>query len=169
MDKIERFTNFIKQESLLLDQFIEQGRVKRTLIILNRVEELDKLIQKESVLVNSFRNLEAGRFQLQQELGGEWQAKGDELTAQALIAHIRIDDASAADELQSATDDLETRLHTLAAINDENNGLLNLALSYVNEIQAIINGDVAGTYSETGRWADETTSRPQRRILDTKA
>ena len=52
--------------------------------------------------------------------------------------------------------------------DSHNNELIEQSLQYIESVQAILNGDIAGTYSDKGSPVDEKSGR-QINLLDTRA
>jgi flagellar biosynthesis/type III secretory pathway chaperone len=65
-------------------------------------------------------------------------------------------------------DRLSYNLDRLKVINKHNNELIEQSLQYIESIQALLNGDIAGTYTDRGDLADEKTGR-RINLLDTRA
>jgi hypothetical protein len=71
-------------------------------------------------------------------------------------------------EFEETINRLSYNLTRLKAINNHNNELIEQSLQYIETIQAILNGDIAGTYSDKGRPVDEKKGR-RVNLLDTQA
>ena len=66
---------------------------------------------------------------------------------------------AAKEEFEEAVNRLGFNLARLKAINNHNNELIEQSFQYRN-LQAILNGDIAGTYSDKGRPVDEKGHQP---------
>lgn len=170
MDKyIQDFIAILVRQNRLLDSLVELGEEKRKIIILGQVEQLDKLMQKEGIIVSNLEKLEGARFKLQGQFAQNWGVPVKELTANVVLVKVKELYPFYTEDLQVQIDNLSNNINRLRGINSENNELLNMSLDYIEEMQSLLTGDIAGTYSRQGQQVDETTSRPHLRILDKKA
>ena len=63
MDKLlQNFMAVLNQESRLVQDLIELGEKKRQSIVAGRVEELEKIVRKEGIVVSNLEKLEGARF-----------------------------------------------------------------------------------------------------------
>ncbi|HZK43214.1 MAG TPA: flagellar protein FlgN [Syntrophomonadaceae bacterium] len=145
------------------------GMEKQQLIIANKVKELDNLIRKEGLMVSNLTRLEKSRFDLQDRLAQELGVATPDLSADVLIEKTRIDFAELSAELGEQINQLAYKLTHLQAINMHNNELIEQSLEYIDLMQSLIDGDVAGTYSPQGQQTQETNTRPSVNLLDEKA
>lgn len=168
MEKLlQEFMDIIARQNEVLDQIAETGRQKQQIIIAGKVKELDSLIQKEGILISTLEKLEGARFKLQQEISSGWAAEGT-VSAGQLLAQVKQNLPHLSPEMETVLHRLSFNLARLKAINDHNNELIEHSLQYIQTLQAVMNGDVAGTYSDKGRPADEGTGR-RVNLLDTRA
>ncbi|MDD4802886.1 MAG: flagellar export chaperone FlgN [Syntrophomonas sp.] len=168
-NEIRHFLELLQKQNLVLENLLELEEKKRQVIILGQVEELNKIIPKEGMLVSDLEKLEDARFKSQTKLAEIWEIPVEELSADKIILNVNQNLPEIEAELQSAVKQIAEQLDRLKASNNENNDLINLSLEYIHTMQSMLNGEVAGTYTNTGVQVDETTVRPALRLLDKKA
>ncbi|PKM77589.1 MAG: hypothetical protein CVU90_06995 [Firmicutes bacterium HGW-Firmicutes-15] len=162
------FIDILGKQNRVLDSLVQMEEKKRQVIILGQVEELNKIMQKEGILVSNIQKLEDARFKSHEKLARIWGMSVDELPASLISARVKETWPELAGELQVAIEKLTHSLSQLKAMNEENNNLINQSLDYIHSLQSLLTGEVAGTYSDMGMQVDETTSRPTIRLLDKK-
>lgn len=168
MDKL--LLNFIEATARInqvLEDLVQMGQAKQKLIILGRVQELDKLIQKEGILVSNLEKLEGARFKLQGELASGWGMPLEELTANTILDRLQTDRHQSYDHFKSEIEKLTQNLGRLRDLNSGNDELINQSLDYIDMMQSLLYGDIAGTYSEKGLQTQEKLPHPN--LLDKKA
>ncbi len=166
---IPEFKDTLGRQNRLLESLIDLGEEKRRVIVLGDVEQLDKLMQKEGIIVSNLEKLEGARFQLQRDLARKWDMPAEQATAAVIITRVKQDCPEYFKDMDMEIKRLRQATARLREINNENNDLINISLNYVNEMQALFSGEVAGTYSREGQQVDESVSRPNLRMLDRKA
>lgn len=170
MDKLlPAFIDATTRLNQVMDTLVQMGQAKQQLIILGRVQELDKLIQKEGIIVSNLEKLEGARFKLQEEIASRWGIAPAELTVAELLKRLEAEHQDSYDTCQAEIQKLIYNLDRLRAVNSSNNDLINQSLNYIDEIQSVLYGDVAGIYSEKGLQSAEEPLRPHISILDKKA
>lgn len=157
------------QENKLLQTLCQIGEDKKKLIILGKLEELEQITQREGLIASNLEKVEAERFKNQQKLAAIWEMPAEELVASTLIEKARQEISACAADLQKEVEQLNISIARLNDINSENNELINMSLDYIDEMQAVLVGQSAGTYSNAAEQVDESSSRPSIRLLDTKA
>lgn len=165
----QEYMQRIVEEKEIIEALLEIGQEKHRLIILGDVEELDKIIQKEGIMISHLEKVEGARFKFQGELAAKRGISIEELTARCMYEMLQDDYPDMATRIKNETEELGKSLEFLKNINKENNELLNMSMEYINEMRSILTGDGAGTYSARGKEIDENPSRPDVRLLDTKA
>lgn len=169
LDKeIEEFIRLLEKQNQALKTLITLQEEKRPIIILGKIEELNRLLPKEGIIVSNLEKLEDARFKLHLKLAQRWEMSVKELPARLILAKVKECCPEWSEKMESIVEQLEKNLFYLKTTNNNNNDLLNQSLEYVNTMQAILNGDVAGTYSDSGTQVDESSSRPIKRLLDKK-
>lgn len=153
----------------IMDTLVQMGQEKQQLIIFGRVQELDKLIQKEGITVSNLEKLEGARFKLQEEIASRWGIAPKEINVTVILEKLQEEHSGSYDAVKDEIERLSYNLDRLRAINFNNNELINQSLSYIDEIQSVLYGDVAGTYSEKGLQSEEESLRPHISLLDKKA
>ncbi len=166
-DLLGNFINATTDLNQGLLQLIDLGLEKQQLIIFNQVKELDALIRKEGNLVNQLTSLEMARYKLQESLAAYFKISPQDLTAASLLAKVEAEYGDFYGVLKEQIDELSYLLTRLKSINTHNNELIEQSLDYIDTMQSLLSGDLAGTYSEQG---EETTadSRPRVGLLDRK-
>lgn len=159
---LREFVEVMGKQNHILDQMAILGEQKQQVIIAGHVKELDSLIQKEAGLVSNLEKLENQRYKLQQKFNLP------ESTARELVEWVGQEYPQIQGEFEETVNRLGYNLARLKAINNHNNELIEQSLQYIESIQAVINGDVAGTYSHKGNPVDEKSGR-QINLLDTRA
>lgn len=159
---LREFVQVMDKENQTLDQIIALGEEKQQVIIGGKVAELDSLIQKESLLVSSLEKLENQRYNLQRQFSDHGS------TAEELVKWTGQEYPLLKQEFEEAINRLGFNLARLKAINNHNNELIEQSLQYIETMQAMLNGDIAGTYSDKGSPVDEKSGR-QINLLDTRA
>lgn len=159
---LREFVEVMEKQNHILDQMAVLGEQKQQTIIAGQVKELESLIQKEAGMVVNLEKLESQRYKLQQQ----FNMPGT--TARELVEWVGQEYPQIKREIEETVTRLGYNLARLKAINDHNNELIEQSLSYIESIQALLNGDVAGTYSDKGHPVDEKSGR-QIKLLDTRA
>lgn len=159
---LREFVEVMGKQNNILDQMAVLGEQKQRIIIAGQIKELDSLIQEEAGLVAQLEKLENQRYKLQQKLDLPGSA------AKELVEWVEQEYPQIKEELEENVNRLSYNLARLKAINNHNNELIEQSLYYIESIQAILNGDVAGTYSDKGNLVDEKSGR-QINLLDTRA
>ncbi|HBQ85528.1 MAG TPA: hypothetical protein DD811_03470, partial [Syntrophomonas sp.] len=124
------FTDTTARINQILDTLVQVGQAKQQLIISGRVQELDKLIQKEGITVSDLEKLEGARFKLQEEFASRWGIAPDELNVTVILEKLQEEHS---DSYSACKDEIETlsyNLDRLRAINFNNNELINQSLNY---------------------------------------
>lgn len=161
------FTRTIETMNQMLDQLAELGQEKQQLIIVGKVKELDNLIHKEGIVTSNLEKIEGARFKLQEQIARGWKVKAEELSAREILQRVRESYPSSFTELEEAINRLDYNLTRLKAINNHNNELIEQSLDYIKVIETVLDGDVAGTYSNEGRQAAEAAYH-NKNLLDKK-
>ncbi|MEA1962366.1 MAG: flagellar protein FlgN [Bacillota bacterium] len=169
MDLINEFITVLLRENSVLEQLIEISTEKQKMIILGQTEELDKLVQKEGIVVSNLGKLEDARFQYQIKLAQGWKLQAEELSSARLIEKMTPTHPGLLPDLKHQLEHLQEALRKLKDINNENNELLKMSLDYIEEMQYLLGGEDAGTYSEKGLQSNPYQDRPSSSILDRKA
>ncbi|WP_157048947.1 flagellar protein FlgN [Syntrophomonas palmitatica] len=154
-NRLKTFIEMLNRENDLLDSLVEIGDKKRQLIILGEVKELDKLIQKEGIVLSNLDKQEGARFKLQQELSVAWGMKPEELVATELLKRLSGKHEDLYKPMQEAIERLDYNLTRLKAINSHNHDLLEHSLDFIAMMESMITGDSAGVYSDNGSKIDE--------------
>ncbi|QGU00436.1 hypothetical protein SYNTR_1842 [Candidatus Syntrophocurvum alkaliphilum] len=162
------FIDTINKQNKIFDQLVQLAEEKRESIILGKIQELDKLIQKEGIIVSNLEKTEGARFKLQEQIASKLKLKTEQMNAEFIITALQKNNHVLYIDLKEAIERLDYNLARLRALNEENNELINQSLDYIFSMQAAIEGDIAGTYSQKGTQSDETPSRPKKNIIDTK-
>ena len=170
MDKImQAFIQTLIEENMLLEKLLAFGEEKKQIIILGKIQELDKLVQKEQIIVSNLEKIENTRFELHEQIARRWEMQVEELTASSLVEKSQEILPLFTVQLKQEIEHIETAINRLRKINQENNELIGMSLEYIDNMQSMLIGDLAGTYSESGTQASEGNSRAAFRILDKKA
>ncbi|MGB4303378.1 MAG: flagellar protein FlgN [Syntrophomonadaceae bacterium] len=159
---LREFVEVMGKQNNILDQMAVLGEQKQRIIIAGQIKELDSLIQEEAGLVAQLEKLENQRYKLQQKLDLPGSA------AKELVEWVEQEYPLLKEEFEEAVNRLGFNLARLKAINNHNNELIEQSLQYIETIQAILNGDIAGTYSDKGRPVDEKKGH-RVNLLDTRA
>jgi flagellar biosynthesis/type III secretory pathway chaperone len=159
---LREFVQVMDKQNQTLDQIFDLGEQKQHAIIVGQLKELDSLIQKEAGLVTNLEKLESQRFKLQQQLDVH------DCTALEMVEWAGREYPQLQGEFEETINRLSYNLTRLKAINNHNNELIEQSLQYIESVQAILNGDIAGTYSDKGSPVDEKSGR-QINLLDTRA
>lgn len=164
---LREFIEVMGRQNLILDQIVDIGQQKQRIIVAGKVKELDSLIQKESMLISNLENLEGARFKLQQQIGTA-TAEQAAVSAGELLEWAGREYPQLKGHLEETINRLSYNLARLKAINLHNNELIEQSLQYIETMQAMLNGDIAGTYSDKGRPAEDKSGRKVN-LLDTRA
>lgn len=162
--------NFIEATSKVnqtLAYLVEIGLEKQQLIIFNQVQALDTLIRKEGILVNNLTRLETARYKLQETLASYFKLMPEDLSASVLLTKVQSEYEEFYEELEKELNELSYQLTRLKAINNHNNELIEQSLDYIDVMQSLLEGDVAGTYSAQGEQTEDPP-RPRVSLLDKK-
>lgn len=159
---LREFIQVMDKQNQTLDQIFDLGEQKQHIIIVGQLKELDSLIQKEAGLVANLEKLESQRFKLQQKFGVHGS------TALELVEWTGQEYPQLQGEFEETIERLDYNLTRQKAINNHNNELIEQSLHYIEAVQAMLNGDIVGTYSDKGNPVDEKSGR-QINLLDTRA
>lgn len=166
--EIRELTSLLARQNRIMDQLFELSQEKQRMIILNHAEELDKLVQKEGIIVSNLKKLEDARFQHQKQLARDWDRSVSDLTASLILEAVRSSHLELWPEMKAQVEHMEHSIQQLKEINDQNNEFLSLSLEYIEEMQYLLSGDDAGTYSDKGIQEPTYETRASRNILDRK-
>lgn len=164
---IRKFVTAVREETSILNSLVKIGEEKHRLIILNKVRELDTLVQKEGIMVSALQRTEDARFKLQQELANLWTLPVGQLTLTVFIEKIRATRLSILPEAEEALDDLKSAVKKLQQVNRQNRELTDYALEYVDYLWTLLEGDGTGVYSERGAEAEDKPYRAHK-VFDRK-
>jgi len=145
-------------------ELLTLAQKKQELLVKNRVQELEKIVQAEQLLLVQADKQENARMALQDSLAKMLNLPFHELTLSRLIS---IADHGLATELHNLQAEFEKVLTDLKRQNDLNNQLLHQALAFIDYTVNII-AEAAKeevTYSHKGG----QEARQVRQFLDTKA
>lgn len=162
------FINTVAKENEILDNLAEFAQEKKHLVILGKVQELDSLIRKEGIMISNLERVEGARFKLQGELAGRWGVALNEFNAPNLMGKVKENYPGFYPRLEEVISRLDYNIVRLKALNSHNDELINQSLDYINVMESMLSGDVAGTYSQKGMQADESEARPRLNLLDKK-
>lgn len=162
------FINTVAKENEILDNLAEFAHEKKNLVILGKVQELDSLIRKEGIMISNLERVEGARFKLQGELAGKWGVNLSEFNAPNLMTKVKENYPGFYLQLEEAISRLDYNIVRLKALNSHNDELINQSLDYINVMESMLSGDVAGTYSQKGQQTDESEARPRLNLLDKK-
>jgi len=165
---LKDFISAVGRENEVLANLAEIGEQKRQFIILGEVKQLDSLIQREGIVLTNLERLEGARFKLQQDLAKKWGIPVGELVASEMLKRVKEQHNNHFAELSQGIEQLDYNLTRLKAININNHDLLEQSLEFIATMESMIEGDVAGTYSDSGDKIDETLLRLNRNLLDKK-
>lgn len=165
---IKEFIQILIKENQWIDKLIEMGEEKRRVIILGKVQELDKLVQKEGIIVSTLEKLEGARFKLQETLAQSWNMPVEGLVANMVLKKVIEVFPEWQDELKEEIERMQQTINKLRDINTENNELINLSLDYIENMQALFEDDRAGIYSDKGMQSEEMYNSSINRIIDKK-
>ncbi|NLB89271.1 MAG: flagellar protein FlgN [Syntrophomonadaceae bacterium] len=167
-DLLKEFIEATAKVNQTLTELADIGIEKQQLIIANEVKELDSLMRKEGIVVSNLNRLEGARFQLQEKLARAWGMSAQDLSATVLLDKVKAEFNELSEVLEKEINNLNYNLSSLQAINTHNNELIEQSLEYIESIQSLVEGDVAGTYSAQGERSDEAPARPSVNLLDKK-
>ncbi|MEN6351335.1 MAG: flagellar protein FlgN [Syntrophomonas sp.] len=165
---IPDFIQMLKKENSILDMLVEIAEEKKNLIILGKVQELDNLIKKEGITISNLDRIEGARFKLQEKMAAEFDLTPQEFKASEMLKRTRDKSPETYKELEEQISRLDYNVVRLKAINTHNNELVDQSLDFIGAMESMLNGDVAGTYSQKGLQSDESKSRPKISLLDKK-
>jgi flagellar biosynthesis/type III secretory pathway chaperone len=163
---VKEFLVLIDDEYTIASDMAQLGLDKQRIIIANDIDQLNVMMQREGYLASEFGRLEADRYRIQQQLADLYQVPQTDATAAAIILKIQNSDRELALSLQEKIKQLQTVVEQLKEINRHNNDLIGFTLDYLDFVQSMLEGDVAGVYSDDGRPAEEQTFRMGKKILD---
>lgn len=158
----------INNENELLDQLADMAYEKKQLVILGKVQELDSLIHKEGIIISELEKNEDARFRLQQKIKMHRDFGGGEISASILLQKVQQSFTDLYLDLKQAISRLDFNMTRLKAQNIQNTELIEQSLGYLATLEAIINGDGAGIYSQHGQQTDQNVLRARLNLLDKK-
>ena len=162
---VTEFISLIDDEISAVNELTKLGFDKQKFIIANDIDNLNDLIQKESRAVSKLNRLEAGRFDIQEQLTGFYNMQRS-ATAAALVSTIQNDDPNFALRLLEGVKQLQTAVNKLNEINRHNDEMIGYSLDYLNFLQSVVEGDVAGVYSDDGQPEEGRAYLPGKKLLD---
>lgn len=165
---LKDFIDSMHKENRILDSLAELGQEKQRLIVQGDIKELDNLIQKEGIIISNLEKLEDARFKLQRALQQVWGISPDQPAAEKIREKVKNSFSDLYPDLDETIKKLDYNLTRMKIINTHNNELIEQSLDYIASIQSMVNGDIAGTYSDKGTQSDEEPSRPRISLLDKK-
>lgn len=165
---LKQFMEATAKVNQTLTELADIGIEKQQLIIANEVKELDSLMRKEGIVVANLNRLEGARFKLQEKLAQAWGMSAQDLSATVLLDKVKSEYNDLYSVFEEQINNLNYNLLRLQTINSHNNELIEQSLEYIESIQSLIDGDVAGTYSAQGERYDEAPARPSLNLLDKK-
>lgn len=166
MEKLlDEFKTAIQRENEVLDQLVSLGEEKQRHIVLGQLKELDGLMQREGLVVANLEKLEGTRFKLQQQINQKW-GRDDIQPATELLSRVQTEMPAQYAGLEEQINRLAYNLSRLKVINNHNHELLEQSLGYIATLEALLEGDIAGTYSDKGQQVDEDRARPRLNLLD---
>lgn len=169
MDKLlPAFIDTTASINQILDTLVQIGETKQQMIILGQVQELDKLVQKEGIIVSNLEKLEGARFKLQGEIAARWGVAQTELSAAVILQRLQVEYDQYYSACKVEIERLSYNLGRIKAVNTGNNELINQSLDYIDMMQSLLGEDVAGIYTDHGRQTEEKHSHPRINLLDKK-
>lgn len=166
---IQAYGQVLIKENQAIDKLLVLGEEKMNCIILGKVKELDKILSKEGIIAANLEKTENERIQLHAQIAERWGIAAQELTAKMLVQLSREKTMAEADLLEQQIEHMEKIIFKLQDINRQNNELIGASLEYIDNMQAMLIGEDAGTYSDKGTPANENNTRPAYRLIDKKA
>jgi len=163
---LAEFTRTITTMNQIMDELAELGQQKQQLIIKGLVKELDSLLRQEGTIVFNLEQIEAARFVLQKQISEKWGIKAEELTTREILSRAEKEYPSCYHDLKNAINHLDYNLTRIKAINNHNQELIEQSLDYIKTVEALLKGDIPGTYSSQGVQNDET--KYLKNLLDKK-
>lgn len=160
------FIGLIDEQCVSAGNLVQVGLAKQKFIIANDIDRLNELIQEESLLAAGFSRLEASRYRLQQQLTDFYDMPQQEATATAIIQKMQYHDQESAFRLKEKIQQLQAVVGRLKEVNRHNHELIGFSLDYLDFLQSMFEGDVAGVYSYDGQPAEGRTYRPGKKLLD---
>ena len=160
------FNGLLNEELSVVNDLVQLGLEKQKHIISNDIDKLNELIQKEGHTISKFNRLETGRYEIQEQLAGFYNLQPPEATAQALIDKIQMDDKELAQRLKDSTYEMQAAVNKLKEINNHNNQLIGFSIDYMEFLQSLFEGEVAGVYTYEGQPEEERVYLPGKKILD---
>lgn len=159
---MRQFVEILEQQLEGYRQLLELAEEKQILLIGNDINQLDQLNKREQKLLLQLTKLENQRLQIVQSLEEQFGNPGVTMSLKEIVE-------SAPDPYQTSLNNIYIELNELIAkldkLNQENAGLIQQALKYVNftiDILAKDEREVTYTQGEKG-------TKNQSRIFDQKA
>jgi len=160
---MDSLIGILEQEARIYDSLLRISRDKTSIIIENKISELDKLTRLEQSLILQMGRLEAQREKLVENLAAELGLNPSGVTASELVRHLDEQQARRLKEYQAG---MNETLNTLRDANELNARLIHNSLEYINfsiNLLTAVDGG-SNNYGSTG----EISSGKKRNFLDVK-
>lgn len=156
---LKKLLQVMEKEAEIIRALIECGRLKQEYVIADNIQELDRLLARENILVLSLNKYEEERVKLQENLAVYWQMRGEELGALKLLEQVKVSFPFFYPAFAEVIDELTASISFLQYLNRHNNELIEQALQYIETVQAMLEGDSPGVYDKNVRPAETAFKR----------
>jgi hypothetical protein len=168
---VDAYLDILIRANRQLEAMLSSGQQKRRAIVGDHIDDLNRLIAEEGQYLQEIQRLESRRNQLETALAETWQLSAEQRSALNAVTVTGFLAERAPESLklfQEIIELIKENMGALQMLNQENQELTFLALSYIDEMQGLLLGeDDAGVYSGEGDVLD-AEQRPSFRLLDKK-
>jgi flagellar biosynthesis/type III secretory pathway chaperone len=153
---VEELITILKQQKQSYDELLILSNEKKSIILKNDIDTLQKITAAESTIVGRNQKLDQKREECVKNIGTVINRNPKELTITELAIVLKAQNET--EELIRLRDGLKIVLEELKLKNDQNRQLLESSLDYVNFSVNLIRGKTEGGreyYSPTGEIVQE--------------
>lgn len=162
---LDEFLVLLEEENRVLLDLLALARDKRRLIILGHVNELDELMKSEGKLVMALEQIEARRFEMQNDLIQQLEMDSEDPTMDKLLQRVLQLGWPQAEPLQIEVEKLRETLNDLKFLNQENEDLINQSLSFIQALVEAMTRGGTTVYSHKGTMVE---TKGKLNLLDRK-
>ncbi len=154
---VEELLLVLEQQLGLYNQLLNLAKSKQPILVKGKIEDLDKVVKQEEVIIFQVGRLEEKRNAIQQALANHFALSAENMTAQELQKHI---DQDGATRLRGIFEQLVKVISELEKINETNTGLIQNSLDFVNfYLNLLTSTDSTPSYDEQDKNSGNRSSR----------
>ena len=147
---ITELVGVIRQEEVLLQDFLELLETQKQLLVKNQVDEFDQSVLHQEELIKKIKNLEGQRIKLVNQISHGMKVEEDELTLTRLV---EMSLGQVSSELQTAKKSMSQLVERIRRANQVNQYLIKRSLNVAQRsIDLLIDESLRDViYEQTGK------------------